>query len=211
MKLSKKAIWVVMGVAIIVLIVVLVVVLGGSSTEPTPTPTPTPAVTGEPTEQAVYFEQSSYTVSGGEQFVTRVNITFPVDYFYGAQFELDWDHTLLSLRKSASMSEGKGKLWDGSSWHDATNFGMSLNGPGPDGQGHAIVLVDWDAYTVMTVGDGISATEGWLCDLYWEADASNTGTTEVQFQETLELAGLSIKDIDFVIPAVWTDTSITVQ
>jgi hypothetical protein len=101
-------------------------------------------------------------------------------------------------------------MYDGSDWHDSTNYGIGLKGDGPDGQGHATVLVDWDAYTVMTVGWAINASEGWVCDLYWQASASAAGASDIQFQETRLLAGLCGAG-SYEIPSTWTDTTVTVQ
>jgi hypothetical protein len=173
-----------------------------------PQPTPTPTIPQESGE--VYFERASYDVGPGEEFATRVMVGFPVDFFYGAQFDLEWDHTLLRLKRESTLANGKGRLYNGSTWWDATNFGLSLNGPGAGGQGHALLLIDWDAYTVMTVGNGINASAGYICDIRWSAQG-NAGSTDLLFRETRLLAGLSIAGGSYEIPSKWINSSVTVE
>jgi len=64
-----------------------------ASPSPTPTPTPTGTVTGP--ETSIYFNQSSYNVTGDcGEFVTDILIEPPVNFFSACQFRLAWNASL---------------------------------------------------------------------------------------------------------------------
>ena len=66
-----------------------------------------------PSEQYdIFFTESNYSVpndaDGCEDFFTTINISTPIELFFGAQFVLEWDCTLFYIRDSWTQDTGYG-------------------------------------------------------------------------------------------------------
>jgi hypothetical protein len=126
----------------------------------------------------IYFQQNPYNVTqdgdGCETLWVWINITAPLEYFFAAQFLLEWDCNLLELRTAGTQNSGKGNIYNGSGnsttgWHLANQNAVNLVGlnpqcpeqgtyPAPNAQGRAAFLAAWDTYPDTHNGQGINVT-----------------------------------------------------
>jgi hypothetical protein len=171
-----------------------------------------------------------YNVSGEcVNFNTQINISTPVEYFFAGQFVLQWNCSLFELRTTWTMTNGKGKAYNGSQWFTADDNAVGLTGNNPScpdqNQGRANFLCAWDSYpdTHGLSGINISAppsgpAEGILSIQRWRTYGSacvgtyRTGTTEIGFVPELEIVGFKDGDVYYYTdPVTWTNTSVTVN
>jgi hypothetical protein len=185
---------------------------GGQSHIATPTPSSSPTATEKPTG-TVYFNRSSYSVEGSSDFWTAVMLD-EMDYFWGAQFDIDYDYNYIRCNRLAATN---GSIYDlnNASWVAPDGWSLNLVGSGPNGQGLARVLVYWDAYPPSHGGDGINTSGGTLINLRWRAQL-NTGVTDLNFTDKASMGFLILvkfKDgLDSEIQGVtWTNSSVTVK
>ena len=182
--------------------------------------------------EEVLFADPSHQVSGeSNEFYTAINIAAPIDLFYAARFDLEWDCTLFQLMKEWTENYGGGRLYNGTSpnpgWTDATAVIISLMGDYitclDPSQGRASVKVDWSDYhgiardelglnvTVPPKGprEGTIATIGWRT--YQDIDFK-AGTTDIRIMPLRMLIGYKDEPLEYTYPVemIWQNNSVTV-
>lgn len=132
-----------------------------------------------------------------------------LDYFWGAQFDIEYDYNLIRCNR---LQATPGSIYDVNTgnWTPADYFDIQFQGSGPNGQGCVRILVDWSSYPPISGGNGINTSGGSLCNLRWGA-TTNTGVTDTSFVGTLIL--VHVKDgLESAMPGViWTDSTVSVQ
>ena len=181
--------------------------------EATPTPSPTSTAVGQDSV-TVYFNRSSYTVDESEAFWTSVMIS-AVDYFWGAQFDIEYDYTLIEARPGAAR---RGSLYDANTgnWTEADAISVSRVGSGPNEEGLIRVLVDWRNHPPAHGSTGLDTTGGTLAHLKWRTTTS-AGTTGLNFAGTEYISKLLVgygppPTVEWAIkPVIWANSSVTVR
>jgi len=196
---------------------------GGGTVQPTATadgrdgtPTAGATLTPSPTATAagqdgvtVYFNQSPYSVDESEAFWTGVMIS-EVDYFWGAQFDIEYDYSLIEARPGAAR---RGSLYDVNTgnWTEADFLSVAKIE-----DGLIRLQVSWENYPPAHGSRGIETTGGTLAHLKWKAAAS-TGSADISFVGIDGISKLLVgygtpPDIAWEIaPVTWVNSSVSVH
>jgi hypothetical protein len=153
----------------------------------------------------VYFNQSSYSVEGSDTFWTSVMIS-AVDYFWGVQFDIEYDHTLIEARPNAAR---RGTLYDvnAGNWTEADFLSVTAIE-----DGLVRLQISWESYPGEHGGCGIDTSGGILAHLKWKATGS-TGANGLDFTGTKRLVGFGPQPTDewAYKGVIWKDSSVSVH
>jgi hypothetical protein len=182
-----------------------------STTPPglTATASATPQHTSTAGRNTSYFDQSVYNVkTGGNSFDVYVNWSGneePPCYFWGGQFDVFYDDSLISL---VSYSRG---VIDGLT---ATYAGTTNGTYG--GSRYFFLTEDWsDWIYASNNGNGINGSGYWV-KLTFRTNASNTGTTGLNFSQARTVLealrqwanGYEVGDVE---NAIWINSTVNVN
>ena len=177
---------------------------------PTISPTLSPTPTWTPGANTSYFDKSVYNVQvGNNTFDVYVNWSGDEDppcYFWGGQFDVFYNSSLISLvSRSAGVIEG------------IPQSGSFVTANGTYGGSRYFYLSeDWDTYIWNNNNaNGINGSGYWV-KLTFTTNASNTGTTGLNFSEArTALEALALWDNGYeagdIENAIWINSSVNVN